>query len=78
MKNFVLALMLGLGVLTLTSCKKEYTCECVATSTMPGFTSQTTTHMFTASKADAEEACDGLDSSTTSGGFTTTNACDLK
>ncbi|MEN9442729.1 MAG: hypothetical protein RLZ33_2806 [Bacteroidota bacterium] len=44
----------ALGMLTLASCKKDYTCEC----TINGLTSTST--MKDVKKKDAEKSCDAL------------------
>lgn len=62
---------------SLASCKKDRTCTCTQTSTQPGSTS--TTNVYTiikATKGDAKKAC--INSTQTSGGYTTTNTCSLK
>jgi len=43
------------GLFTVTSCKKDYTCNCTVGSTT------TPTTIENVSKADAEAACDALD-----------------
>jgi hypothetical protein len=45
----------ALGMLTLASCKKDYTCEC--TTTIVGFSSTATT-TINATKKDAKTACE--------------------
>jgi hypothetical protein len=62
--------------LTFTSCKHDYTCSCTVTG--DGI-SGTASGNFNATKKDAEEACDGLQSTTsTSYGSSATVKCDLK
>lgn len=51
-----------------TSCKKDYTCTCTTEGNGSSATASTT---ITATKSDAEAACN---STTTSGGFTSTCA----
>lgn len=52
----------ALGMLTLASCKKDYTCEC--TTTIVGFSS-TATSTIKATKKDAKAACEnGTNAST--------------
>ena len=45
----------ALGMLTLASCKKDYTCEC--TTTIGGFSSSAST-TINATKKDAKTACE--------------------
>ncbi len=54
MKKIVLAVA-ALGLISLTSCKKEYTCSC----TVFGITSDTKTEKV--SKSDAKSQCEALD-----------------
>jgi hypothetical protein len=61
----------ALGVFTLASCKKDYTCEC--TSTVFGISS-TVSSTIKNTKKKAEEACTA--GSTTANGATTT--CKIK
>ena len=82
----------AIGLLTLTSCKKDYTCDCSITTTMDygtvGLdpvvtTADVSTPLNDYKKKDAEEACTTLDeNSTTSSamGMTTTSdySCTLK
>lgn len=52
---------LFLIAIAFSSCKKEYTCKCVNNTTNPPVT---TTHVFKeAKKADAETACNALNTS---------------
>lgn len=53
MKKLVLAVA-ALGLISLTSCKKEYTCSC----SLLGTTTETKTAKVT--KKDAKSACDAL------------------
>ncbi len=50
--------MLAFAALTMTSCKKDYTCECKLT--MFGETSTSTTLYKNVKKKDAESACNSL------------------
>jgi len=53
-------LAIGLfGMLALTSCKKDWECDC--TITAGAETATTQTELKDASKSDAEEWCDGLE-----------------
>lgn len=69
MKKFIA--IAALGVLTLASCKKDYTCEC--TTTALGLTASASTTINN-TKKKAEEACTA--GSTTANGATTT--CKIK
>lgn len=51
-----------LGMLTLASCKKDYTCEC--TTTVLGFSSSATT-IVKGTKKDAKAACENGTNATT-------------
>lgn len=74
MKNLLLVAAV-LFTVSLVSCKKDHTCECV--TTIDG-TSTTTSTTINDKKSDAEEACNALDSSTELLGITTTVECELK
>jgi hypothetical protein len=67
MKKLMMIAAVG-GVFALTSCKKDWTCECTTTGNGSSVSASTT---VTATKKDAEAACN---SSVTSGGYTTTCA----
>ncbi len=69
MKKFIA--IAALGVLTLASCKKDYTCEC--TSTVFGISASSST-VITDTKKKAEEACTA--GSASANGATTT--CKIK
>ena len=82
--------VLALGALSLTSCKKDYTCDCSVTATTDDgagtTTSATTESSYTltdAKKKDAEAWCTAWDESSTSatiGTFTSASeySCSLK
>lgn len=78
MKKLVLAIA-ALGLVSLTSCKKEYTCSCTTFSNAPGFTATTvegkTDKM---KKSDAKTKCEAGSSSTTAGGYTSGAKCEIK
>jgi hypothetical protein len=59
------------GVLALSSCKKDYTCEC---KTTVGSLTSTSTSTINGKKKDAKEACDKKDSSITGASV----ACEIK
>ena len=57
MKKFIAIAFVGMfGVLTMGSCKKDYTCEC--TVTVPGFATTTNSNTLTGKKKDVKEACE--------------------
>ena len=59
----------------MTSCKKDYTCECKSTPSDSFYDYSTTFH---AKKADAKTACDVLDYTTSNGTSTVTVNCEIK
>ncbi|HTN18604.1 MAG TPA: hypothetical protein VL092_13020 [Chitinophagaceae bacterium] len=71
MKKLVLAVA-ALGLISLTSCKKDYTCEC----TVSGLGSTSTTIKDT--KKKAKDACEKMSSSVSMGGTTITSSCAIK
>jgi hypothetical protein len=76
MKKTVLFIAV-LSAFSLASCKKDHTCTCVTTSTIPGSISTTDVKTYTKSKKeDARAAC--VSTSVTYLGYTTTNTCTLK
>ena len=63
------------------SCKKDHTCTCTSTSTIPGSTANTqVTTIIDAKKGDAKKMCIDRTSTYTSGGvsYTSTFTCELK
>lgn len=66
----VLLFAVVLGAVTLTSCKKDYTCTCTTSGNGVNSSASTT---INATKSDAEDACTASTSSAF--GFTTT--CEL-
>lgn len=85
MKKVLLLAVLGLGVMT-TSCKKDWTCECTTTTggqslfgdPIPPTTQSTSVPINDQTKGDAEDACDGLNSSSNIFGTTIETACALQ
>lgn len=73
-----LALVLAVVGFAAVSCKKDYTCDCTTTSNIPGYAGVKTSSTAKMKKKDAEDWCTGLNSSTTTYGFTYTNTCALK
>jgi hypothetical protein len=49
----------AVAVLSLSSCKKDYTCDCDVT--VLGMTQEATTDILDSSKDDAETACDDIE-----------------
>ncbi|RFC53294.1 hypothetical protein [Brumimicrobium aurantiacum] len=74
----VLFVGLLFGGLALTSCKKEYTCECATSSNMPGASEGSTSVTIEDKKKDAEDACEAMSTSVSSGEYTTTTDCEIK
>jgi len=77
-KALLIAAVAGLAMV---SCKKDYTCECTSTSTVPGSTSSTSKRtLVEVSKATAKSQCLKTSWDETSGGttYTFTNDCKLK
>ncbi|MCI5054810.1 MAG: hypothetical protein MRY83_01810 [Flavobacteriales bacterium] len=70
-------LLIGGAVLTLAAvgCKKDYTCECTATSAGISVSASYTTKD---TKKNAETWCEGYNASSSAGGITTTTTCTLK
>lgn len=69
----VLLSVFALGMLSLASCKKDYTCTCTTTGGVSGSGSIT----IHGTKKDAKAACDAYDSSSSIGGTTYTTACEI-
>ncbi len=63
------------ALIALASCKKEHTCSCTVTT---GGISATTSTTIKDTKKKAEEACDGLNTSSTVLGVTSSTKCELK
>ena len=77
-KNLFIA---ALAILSLASCKKDRVCECVETSTKPGFSGKTQAVTLTAiTKSTAKKACISSSYEYSSGGntYTKTTTCTLK
>lgn len=78
MKKLVLAIA-ALGLISLTSCKKDYTCSCTTFATGSGIDGQTIeTKTGKMKKKDAEKKCESSSTSTTVGGVTAGMKCVLK
>jgi len=77
-KVLLIAAVAGIAMV---SCKKDYTCECTSTSTIPGSTSSTSKKTIVGvSKKTAKANCYKSTSDFTFGGttYTSTNDCKLK
>lgn len=82
MKNIFLLLSV-VAVASLTSCKKDRTCECTYTNnapTTPGYSSTSTSEftMTKVSKGSAKRACVKTETSSTGSTVTSTADCKLK
>lgn len=75
MKKLFTIAALVFAVSAMTSCKKDYTCECKVTTAGITATSSST---INDTKANAEEACDKGDATTTVGGVSSTSECSIK
>jgi len=74
-------LIAAVASLAMVSCKKDRTCECTSSSTIPGSTSETTKYtVYDVSKGTAKRACVKTTQEFTSGGTTyiSTDDCKLK
>jgi hypothetical protein len=79
-KVFLLA---AAGLFLFASCKKDYTCECVMTTSINGVTvatsQPTSTSIPKSTKSNAESACNAMNTSTsTSSTGLVKNVCTLK
>ncbi len=75
MKKLFTIAALVFAVSAMTSCKKEYTCECKATGA--GITS-TSSDTIKDTKKNAKEACDKGDATSSVAGITSTVECEIK
>lgn len=72
-------LLFAVASMTIASCKKEYTCECISEYGTPGATSKlTTTKVIKDKKADAETECNGLDSDYSTSTLVSKSQCSIK
>ncbi|MBL7712612.1 MAG: hypothetical protein JNL13_09120 [Chitinophagaceae bacterium] len=74
MKKFTLAIA-AFGLISLSSCKKEYTCECTFSG---GGLSGSISETIKDTKKKAKDKCASGNYTETSGGVTTTTTCTLK
>jgi len=73
-------LVAAVACMAMTSCKKNYTCECTTTYTGGGgsttpFVGSTT---INDTKSKAEDACNSMDQTSTAGSITSTTDCKIK
>jgi hypothetical protein len=68
--------ILSLVILSLSSCKKDYTCECVKNA--PGGTTRESTNTGKMKMSDAEAKCNTGDKTETILGETYTTECSIK
>ena len=66
------------GAMALTSCKKDYTCECKTTTNMEGIADSSFSETINDKKDDAKETCESMSTSVSSGDFKTTTDCKIK
>ena len=73
MKKVLFSCAFAIGLMaTVSSCSREFTCECSVTDSSGFFDDVTTSSTITAKKSDAEAACN---SSSTAGTLTT--SCEI-
>ena len=77
MKKVLLIATIAFAYISLTSCRKNYTCECI-TSDSSGSQIQTTTFTVHSRKKDADAFCAELQSSVTTGTYTIAETCTIK
>lgn len=74
-----LLLVAAVAMFAMTSCKKDYTCECTSTVGQNGSTtSSTSTTTLKAKKADAKKACESTSQDQSAGGYTSKVVCVIK
>lgn len=76
MKKIAPIAAIALFAIATTSCKKNYTCECVSTSN--GTQIGTTSFDIKDKKSNAETECNKGDSEVTAGGVTAKTDCEIK
>ncbi len=76
MKKSIYTLVAGVLLIAATSCKKDYTCDCVYTDDLG--TEQTSTSQIEDSKLDdAKAECESMSGSVSIGGFDADQECKL-
>ena len=74
-----LLLVAAVAGMALTSCKKDYTCECTTSTNVLGMTqSATASTTIKDTKSKAKEACEKGNSTANTFGGTVTTACAIK
>ncbi len=68
-------LLIAVACVAMTSCKKDYTCECTVTTAGISATASTT---IRETKSKATTACEAGNSTTTVGGLSSTSTCKIK
>ncbi len=76
MKKLLSIAAVTVALVSLSSCKKDYTCEC--TSTIGGQVLQSVSTTINGKKSDVKESCENGSSSQTIGGVTTSVSCTIK
>ena len=74
MKTKTIFIAGSLALLTLASCKKDYTCECTTTT---GGVSTSASTVIKDKKSKAEEACNAGDASVSNFGIAVTTECEI-
>ncbi|RYM35108.1 hypothetical protein ERX46_06950 [Brumimicrobium glaciale] len=74
----VLFVGLLFGAMSLTSCKKDYTCECITSTNMEGIADSSTSVTINDKKDDAKDQCENMSTSVTSGDYKTSTDCKIK
>jgi hypothetical protein len=76
MKRFFALATVSVALISLSSCSKDYTCECKIT--IDGVQTNSSTTTITGKKKDAKESCENGTNSQTVGGITQTITCGIK
>lgn len=76
MKKLLSIAAVTVALVSLSSCKKDYTCECK--TTVGGTQMGISTITVTGKKSDAKETCENGSSSQTVGGVTQSVVCTIK
>ena len=74
MKKKMFFVAAAVAVLSLSSCKKDYTCEC--TTSLGGITTSAST-TINDTKSNAEEACENGSSTSTVAGIESSVTCEI-
>lgn len=76
MKKVLAVAAVALFIFSMTSCKKEWTCECTVTSGGTSTTASATTEKMT--KSDAKDQCEADNGTQTINGVEFTYECEIK